>query len=628
MEDHRAIRQQGPAVQHPTVQVVARKHIVKNGVGRIVGDIGVSLRIPLAIIGALAVVVIDHIVGIGYIGAVELPLLGHGQASHLSGRIAEILLRLIPAVKGIAGTVFMRIHLIGCQVTGCHIIGVNLGTDSAVSVDQVIIHRELIPDHADDVGPAGDGDGIAQLVVGISVYILVPAAVVVPAFELIASGELVGLVELVDLQRGQVKGLALAHRIKLDGLIDLAGVAVAVYLYLDGLPVGGVGHIGIGPAVDDGVFCILVTVPIPVIPLVEFITGAVQLHIIGIVLQELNGIFSVEGCAGPNVLGVLLVTVDYGFDDHLFIVGDHADDVGPAVDGDELGKVERVVGISILIAVPAAVIVEALKLVAKIGLIIFFDVQLTEIQRLTLVQIFVKLDGIIGIAGVAVPIDHQHNGIGFALGLEGHFVAGTLGNLPAVVVDKLHRGGGIADVFVLHVELFRKVCHIGISLDGDGAGIAVHGCDVAAYQKFSKCPVMCGMRGLALDIDVDEGIQLLHGGSLRGGNLVGHRVEFDCITAIGNDLRDSHRSIFIRSSVRTIGIPAGDFLISRYRRQIGEGDLSLVIDVIFPVEPAHSTGAGDVAGVSGAAYIFIGNVDIIVLIIRSCERFSIFIICY
>ena len=454
MEGHRAIWRQGPAVQHPTVQVFTRKHIAKNGVGRIVGDIGVSLRFPLAIIGALAVVVIDHIVGIGYIGAVELPLLGHVQASHLFGRIAEILLRLIPAVKGIAVTVFMLMHLIGCQVTGCHIVGVNLGTDSAVSVDQVIIHRELIPDHADDVGPAVDGDGIAQLVVGISVYILVPAAVVVPAFELIASGELVGLVELVDLQRGQVKGLALVH-------------------------------------------------------------------IIG----------------EPN--------------------------------------------------------------------------------------------GLIGIAGVAVPIDHQHNGIGFALGLEGHFVAGTLGNLPAVVVDKLHRGGGIADVFVLHVELFRKVCHIGISLDGDGAGIAVHGCDVAAYQKFSKCPVMCGMRGLALDIDVDEGIQLLHGGSLRGGNLVGHRVEFDCITAIGNDLRDSHRSIFIRSSVRTIGIPAGDFLISRYRRQIGEGDLSLVIDVIFPVEPAHSTGAGDVAGVSGAAYIFIGNVDIIVLIIRSCERFSIFIIiCY
>ena len=536
MEGHRAIRRQGPAVQHPTVQVFTRKHIAKNGVGRIVGDIGVSLRFPLAIIGALAVVVIDHIVGIGYIGAVELPLLGHVQASHLFGRIAEILLRLIPAVKGIAVTVFMLMHLIGCQVTGCHIVGVNLGTDSAVSVDQVIIHRELIPDHADDVGPAVDGDGIAQRVAGISGLILVPAAVVVPAFELIISGELVGLVEFVDLQRGQVKGLALAHRIKLDGLIDLAGVAVAVYLYLDGLPVGGICHIGIGPAIDDGVFCILVTVPIPVIPLVEFITGAVQLHIIGIVLQELNGIFSVEGCAGPNVLGVLLVTVDYGFDDHLFIVGDHADDVGPAVDGDELGKVERVVGISILIAVPAAVIVEALKLVAKIGLIIFFDVQLTEIQRLTFVQIIVKFDSLIGIAGVSVPIDHQHNGIGFALGLEGHSDAGTLGKLPTFVVDKLHLGGGIAGVFVLHVAVCRKSLHIGISLDGDGAGIALPGHTVAVIQKVGKGRDMYGRRGLALDVDVDEVIQLLRGGSLRGGNLAGHRVEFDCITVSGNDL--------------------------------------------------------------------------------------------
>ena len=482
MEGHRAIRRQGPAVQHPTVQVFTRKHIAKNGVGRIVGDIGVSLRIPFAIIGALAVVIIDHIVGIGHIGAVELPLLEGAEGGCAFGLVANVLLGLIPAIEGVAVAVFGLIHRIIRQIAGGHSVGVNLGTDSAVSVDQVIIHRELIPDHADDVGPAVDGDGIAQRVVGISGLILVPAAVVVPAFEHIVSGELVRRIVAVDVQLCEVKGLALAKILEADGLIDLAGVAVAVDLHLYGLPVGGIGHIGIGPAVDDGVFCILVTVPIPVIPLVEFITGAVQLHILGIVLQELNGIFSVECFAGPNVLGVFFVAVDHSFDDYLFIVGDHADDVGPAVDGDGLRKVERIIRIAGLILVPAAVIVEAGRHISIGGRVVVCDIQRTEIL-LRANRHFVQLHRLVDIFGVAIAVDHQHNGLNFALGLEGHShsAAGTLGNLPAAVIDELHRGGGAAAVLMLHAAIFRKGCHIGRSLDGDGAGFALAGYVVAAF---------------------------------------------------------------------------------------------------------------------------------------------------
>ena len=126
-------------------------------------------------------------------------------------------------------------------------------------------------------------------------------------------------------------------------------------------------------------------------------------------------------------------------------------------------------------------------------------------------------------------------------------------------------------------------------------------------------------------------IKILNGIYFYGRQIAGDRMERNYRAIFRQNITDIDIKVLLISNttfVHLVGIPAGDFLISRYAGQVGEGDLSLVIDVIFPVEPAHSTGAGDAAGVSGAAYTFIGNVDIIVLIIRSCERFSIFIICY
>ena len=335
----------------------------------------------MAIIGALVIVVIDHIVGIGCIGAVELPLLGHVQASHPFGRIAEILLRLIPAVKGVAVAGFRLIHLIGFQVTGCHIVGVIPG-GSAVGVDQVIIHRELIPDHADDVGPAVDGDGIAQLVIGFSSLVLIPAAVVVPAFELKAGGELVRLIVAVDVQSAELVLRADRHGIQRHRLVGLFGIAIAV--------------------------------------------------------------------------------------------------------------------------------------------------------------------------------DHQHNGLVFALGLEGHRhrVAGTLGNLPAVVIGEFHLGGGIAAVLMLHAVLFTQGIHIGQGIDGDGAGGALAGHAVAVIQKAGKGPVMFGSHGLALDVDVDEGIQLGLGGIRRvfaaSGFFRPVRVERD---VLGNGSLEIEQLAAIRS-----GIPSVEFI--------------------------------------------------------------------
>ena len=142
MEGHRALRQQGPAVQHPIVQVVARKHIVKNGVGRIVGDIGVSLRIPLAIIGALAVVVIDHIVGVGYIGAVELPLLVCVKSCHFGVVGFKVSYLLEPPAES-ASCLLVRLPQIVISIlTGVKIVRVAI-YNVAVGVDNVIVHSVL-----------------------------------------------------------------------------------------------------------------------------------------------------------------------------------------------------------------------------------------------------------------------------------------------------------------------------------------------------------------------------------------------------------------------------------------------------------------------------------------------------
>ena len=92
----------------------------------------------------------------------------------------------------------------------------------------MIVHGILVPHHADDVGPAVDGDAVDQLKAGIAVLVLVPAAVVVPALKVVANGKLVGGVVIRNIQLSQIvvgPGTGVAQR---NTLIGFLSVAVAV----------------------------------------------------------------------------------------------------------------------------------------------------------------------------------------------------------------------------------------------------------------------------------------------------------------------------------------------------------------------------------------------------------------
>ena len=123
-----------------------------------------------------------------------------------------------------------------------------------------------------------------------------------------------------------------------------------------------------------------------------------------------------------------------------------------------------------------------------------------------------------------VVIDHI---VGFARGLEGHSAAGALGNFPAAVIDQLHSGGGAAAVLMRHAALIGKGSHVGLGQDGNGAGIARAGHTVAVLQEAGKGRAMFGCHGLALDEDVNEVVQLIHGGVSGGrGQIVVLSIEY------------------------------------------------------------------------------------------------------
>ena len=203
------------------------------------GSVGIdSNRTGAGLDIILDVPVIDKdVLDLSHIRAVELVLLQGLEAVQLLGQVADVGLLLVPAVEVIA------VLLLGLpELIVVHIV---LGEDilmDAFTVD-VVVHGILVPHHADDVGPAVDGDAVAQLMVGVAAFVLVPAAVVVPALKLVADGKLVGGVVLVQdlFQPGQGIAGPGAGVTQRDALIRFLGVAVAVDDQVD-LLLERVGH--------------------------------------------------------------------------------------------------------------------------------------------------------------------------------------------------------------------------------------------------------------------------------------------------------------------------------------------------------------------------------------------------
>ena len=217
-----------------------------------VGGKGDGLLLHLLVVG-LIIEVEGDLQDLSHIRAVELVLLQGLEAVQLLGQVADVGLLLVPAVEVIA------VLLLGLpELIVVHIV---LGEDvlmDAFTVD-VVVHGILVPHHADDVGPAVDGDAVAQLMVGVAAFVLVPAAVVVPALKLVADGKLVGGVVLVQdlFQPGQVIVFALGRRLQGDRLIGLGGVAVAVDDQIDRLQL----RLGLGLLVVGRVVVVLVLSP-------------------------------------------------------------------------------------------------------------------------------------------------------------------------------------------------------------------------------------------------------------------------------------------------------------------------------------------------------------------------------
>ena len=145
----------------------------------------------------LACVGIDHL-------PIQLILLqGQGPVCLLAG-IADVLGLLIPAVEGIALGDRGIIEAVGLQILSVDVIRVAVVCDLvAVGVQDVVVHRVLVPDHSDNIGPAVDGD-LSQALHVLAFLVLFPGAVVEPAVKQETLRKLIRFVVVVDAERGQV----------------------------------------------------------------------------------------------------------------------------------------------------------------------------------------------------------------------------------------------------------------------------------------------------------------------------------------------------------------------------------------------------------------------------------------
>ena len=179
----------------------------------------------------------------------------------------------------------------------------------------------------------------------------------------------------------------------------------------------GVGHIDVGPAADNiGVTELdLRAVGVPLEPLVVGVAVAVQVFYI--FFQIVDHVFTVEGLTGIQHIVISLHAVGDAIDHHALIVGDHADDVGPAADGD--GLAQRVVGVAGQVIIPAAVVVPALEHIVLAGRstlsVVVRDIQARNTNGIADFVIPHYRNRCIGCGGIAVAIDHDLNSLGLSL---------------------------------------------------------------------------------------------------------------------------------------------------------------------------------------------------------------------
>ena len=171
--------------------------------------------------------------------SIQLVLLERQGQQFLLAAVTDVRSLLIPTIEGVA---ILNGGLI--EVVVRHCLTADVLADSVglfvVAVQNMVVHRVLIPHHADDVGPAVDGD-LSQALHVLAVLVLVPGAVVEPAFEDNAAGKLGRGIVVADVQVGQVQNLALLHGLQIIGRIGVLGVTVAVNDQID-LLLEGVGH--------------------------------------------------------------------------------------------------------------------------------------------------------------------------------------------------------------------------------------------------------------------------------------------------------------------------------------------------------------------------------------------------
>ena len=132
--------------------------------------------------------------------SVKLILLQDQGQSRLLAGIADVLGFLIPTVEGIALGDRESIEAVGIKILSADTICVAVVCNLvAVTVQDVVVHRVLIPHHSDDIGPAIDGDA-GQAVHVLARFIAVPRAVVEPAVKLETLCKLIRFVVVIDIE--------------------------------------------------------------------------------------------------------------------------------------------------------------------------------------------------------------------------------------------------------------------------------------------------------------------------------------------------------------------------------------------------------------------------------------------
>ena len=418
-----AVLTQSPALEHATLTSEGIRILQRDLLAHIGGRGGLILGRVAGDIAAVAVIHDGVLVGGNFIHlAVELILLQDQGQSRLLVFVADVLSLLIPTIEGVA---ILNGGLIEFVVRHC--FTADALADSvglfAVAVQDVVVHRVLVPDHGDNIGPAVDGD-LSQALHVLAGLVLVPRAVVEPAFEDNAAGKLGRGIVLANVQVGQVQNLALLHGLQIIGRIGVFHVAVAVDDHLNGLLLRGVVHIDVGPAIDGCGFRKGMAVPIPVVPGgIQVVPFPGQFHAVFLFIQIVQQVITELGGAPPDNLSVFLVTVEDAVDDDLLQVIDHGTQIGVSIDGPVADRVLRPVADFVAPdSVPLISGGAAGVQVVQAGQI---AVLLQDVLKRGALGVIAQVLAHGGLAGVAVAVDVHIDGGSFLVGQDG--VKGDVG---------------------------------------------------------------------------------------------------------------------------------------------------------------------------------------------------------